>query len=81
MNKTSPYPLRFEPILQYRNWGGARLNKLLKGASSSTEFIGEAWLLSDREGELAATHLVCAFAKPIAFATVLKALGQGLAKA
>jgi hypothetical protein len=35
----------------------------------------------DGEGELAATHLVCAFAKPIAFATLMKALGQGVAKA
>ena len=50
MNKTSPYPLRFKPMLQYRNWGGVRLNKLLKGPSKTTDLIGEAWLLSDREG-------------------------------
>ena len=30
MSQTPLYPLRFEPIYQYRPWGGRRLAKLLK---------------------------------------------------
>ncbi|HEX3314234.1 MAG TPA: type I phosphomannose isomerase catalytic subunit [Gemmataceae bacterium] len=39
-------PLRFEPFLQPRVWGGARLPRLL-GKAISTEPVGEAWLTSD----------------------------------
>ena len=42
------YPLRFEPIYQYRPWGGRRLADLL-AAPMPTGPIGEAWLLSDRD--------------------------------
>ena len=42
------YPLRFEPIYQYRPWGGRRLADLLTGPLPSGP-IGEAWLLSDRD--------------------------------
>jgi mannose-6-phosphate isomerase len=42
------YPLRFEPIYQYRLWGGRRLADLLTTALPSGP-IGEAWLLSDRD--------------------------------
>jgi mannose-6-phosphate isomerase len=42
------YPLRFDPIFQYRLWGGRRIadwsDKPLPDG-----LIGEAWLLSDRE--------------------------------
>ena len=42
------YPLSFEPIFQYRLWGGRRLggwmNKPLPDGP-----IGEAWILSDRD--------------------------------
>ena len=41
------YPLRFEPIYQYRLWGGRRLADLLT-APLPTGPIGEAWILSDR---------------------------------
>jgi mannose-6-phosphate isomerase len=41
------YPLRFEPIYQYRLWGGRRLADLLTAPLPSGP-IGEAWLLSDR---------------------------------
>ena len=41
-------PLRFEPIYQYRPWGGRRLADLLTEPLPSGP-IGEAWLLSDRD--------------------------------
>jgi mannose-6-phosphate isomerase len=45
--QTVLYPLRFEPIYQYRLWGGRRLADLLT-APLPTGPIGEAWILSDR---------------------------------
>ena len=41
------YPLRFEPIYQYRLWGGRRFADLLTAPLPSGP-VGEAWLLSDR---------------------------------
>jgi len=41
------YPLRFEPIYQYRLWGGRRFADLLTCTAASGP-VGEAWLLSDR---------------------------------
>jgi mannose-6-phosphate isomerase len=43
------YPFRFEPIFQYRLWGGRRLANLLSTPLPGDSPIGEAWLLSDRE--------------------------------
>jgi mannose-6-phosphate isomerase len=48
MNENSLYPLRFEPIYQYRLWGGRRLADLLTAPLPGEGPIGEAWLLSDR---------------------------------
>ena len=42
------YPLRFEPIYQYRLWGGRRLADFLITPPASGP-IGEAWILSDRD--------------------------------
>ena len=42
------YPLRFDPIYQYRLWGGRRLSGLLSAPLPSDGPIGEAWVLSDR---------------------------------
>jgi mannose-6-phosphate isomerase class I len=42
------YPLRFEPIYQYRLWGGRHLADLLTAPLPSGP-IGEAWILSDRD--------------------------------
>ncbi|CAN5810394.1 class I mannose-6-phosphate isomerase [soil metagenome] len=42
------YPLRFEPIFQYRLWGGRRLAEVLDAPLPGDGPIGEAWLLSDR---------------------------------
>ena len=49
MSHTPLYPLRFEPIYQYRLWGGRRLSGLLSSPLPSKGPIGEAWVLSDRE--------------------------------
>jgi hypothetical protein len=38
--------LRFEPIYQYRLWGGRRLATLLSAPLPGDDPIGEAWLLS-----------------------------------
>ncbi len=43
------YPLRFEPIYQYRLWGGRRLADWLDAPLPGDGPIGEAWLLSDRD--------------------------------
>jgi mannose-6-phosphate isomerase len=43
------YPLRFEPIYQYRLWGGRRLSSLFSAPLPGDGPIGEAWLLSDRD--------------------------------
>jgi mannose-6-phosphate isomerase len=48
MSQTSLYPLRFEPIYQYRLWGGRRLASLLSAPLPGNDPIGEAWVLSDR---------------------------------
>jgi mannose-6-phosphate isomerase len=42
------YPLRFEPIYQYRLWGGRRLTEIFTAPLPSGP-VGEAWILSDRD--------------------------------
>src|SRR5271156_1040590 len=49
MSQTPLYPLRFEPIYQYRLWGGRRLASMLSAPLPGDSPIGEAWVLSDRE--------------------------------
>ncbi len=49
MSTIALYPLRFEPIYQYRPWGGRRLAGLLSAPLPGDGPIGEAWLLSDRD--------------------------------
>jgi mannose-6-phosphate isomerase len=51
MIETSLYPLRFTPIYQYRSWGGRRLAQFLSVRLPGDDPIGEAWLLSDRDGD------------------------------
>jgi mannose-6-phosphate isomerase len=43
------YPLQFDPIYQYRPWGGRRLANLLSTPLPGTDPVGEAWVLSDRD--------------------------------
>ena len=49
VNQIPLYPLRFEPIYQYRLLGGRRLANLLTAPLPGDGPIGEAWLLSDRD--------------------------------
>ena len=44
------YPLKFEPILKKRIWGGDKLHKILNKKSAQPN-IGESWELSDVEGD------------------------------
>jgi mannose-6-phosphate isomerase len=41
--------MRFDPLCQYRLWGGRRLAHLLSAPLPGDGPIGEAWLLSDRD--------------------------------
>ena len=43
------YPLKFEPVYQYRIWGGNKLKTVLK-KNITEESIGESWEISDVEG-------------------------------
>ena len=49
MNNILLYPLKFDPIYQYRLWGGRKLADLLDKPLPKDEPIGEAWLLNDRD--------------------------------
>ncbi|HEY0340434.1 MAG TPA: type I phosphomannose isomerase catalytic subunit [Steroidobacteraceae bacterium] len=51
MNDIPLYPLRFEPIYQYRVWGGRRLASLLSTRLPGDDPVGEAWVLSDRDDQ------------------------------
>src|SRR5674476_720219 len=48
-SQTVLYPLQFEPIYQYRLWGGRHLADLLTAPLPGDGPIGEAWILSDRD--------------------------------
>lgn len=49
MSQIPLYPIRFEPIYQYRIWGGRNLADLLSAPLPGNDPIGEAWALSDRD--------------------------------
>jgi mannose-6-phosphate isomerase len=49
MEHPTLYPLRFEPIYQYRLWGARRLGGLLSAPLPGDGPIGEAWILADRD--------------------------------
>lgn len=49
MKRHALYPLRFDPMYQYRLWGGRRLAELFTAPLPGDGPIGEAWVLSDRE--------------------------------
>jgi mannose-6-phosphate isomerase len=48
MSEVPLYPLLFDPMYQYRLWGGRRLSGLLSAPLPGDGPIGEAWVLSDR---------------------------------
>ncbi|MBN2787146.1 MAG: class I mannose-6-phosphate isomerase [Paludibacteraceae bacterium] len=45
------YPLKFEPILKQRIWGGTNLKKLLHKNYADNQSIGESWELSGMLGD------------------------------
>ena len=47
---TPLYPLKFQPILKDKIWGGQKLQQLLHKSISSTK-AGESWEISDVEGD------------------------------
>ncbi len=49
VGRAALYPLRFEPIYEYRPWGGRQLARLLTKPLPGDGPIGEAWVLSDRQ--------------------------------
>lgn len=49
MKEIELYPLKFEPLFQYRIWGGRRFANLLNKPLPGIDPIGEAWILSDRD--------------------------------
>ena len=46
MNSNQLYPLKFQPILKYRIWGGDKLRHELQ-KNTTAEKIGESWEISD----------------------------------
>jgi len=48
IKKISLYPFKFEPICQYKLWGGRRLGVFLNTPIIDEGPVGEAWLLSGR---------------------------------
>ena len=44
------YPLKFQPILKNKIWGGQKLQQVLNKPTTSTE-AGESWEISDVEGD------------------------------
>jgi mannose-6-phosphate isomerase len=49
MTQIPLYPLRFEPICQYRLWGGRRLSDMMRTPLPGDGPVGEVWILSDRD--------------------------------
>ena len=47
---SSLYPLRFEPLFKSMLWGGRRLPGFLNRPWNSDDPVGEAWVLSDVDG-------------------------------
>lgn len=48
--KSTLYPLKFEPILKDKIWGGTKLKSLL-GKDSNLPNLGESWEISDVDGD------------------------------
>ena len=45
------HPLRFEPIFKSMLWGGRRLPEFLRRPHSGDDPVGEAWVVSDVNGQ------------------------------
>lgn len=46
------YPLKFNPILHEKVWGGSRLNKILNKGQNGQNQLGESWEISGIEGQV-----------------------------
>ncbi len=46
------YPLKFQPILKNKIWGGTRLKNLLNKVAEEDQKVGESWEISPIEGDL-----------------------------
>lgn len=51
MTSTKLYPLKFQPILKEKIWGGTKLNSILNKNSTSKR-LGESWEISDVENSI-----------------------------
>jgi len=51
LKKSELYPLKFNPILKEKIWGGNKLSKLL-GKNSEANNIGESWEISNVKGNI-----------------------------
>ena len=49
MTSSSLYPLLFDPVFQYRLWGGRDLEDFMSASLPGPGPYGEAWILSDRD--------------------------------
>jgi mannose-6-phosphate isomerase len=49
MKQSTLYPLRFDPIFQYRLWGGRGLEEFMSMPLPGEGPYGEAWIMSDRD--------------------------------
>ncbi|AUC77933.1 mannose-6-phosphate isomerase [Nonlabens sp. MB-3u-79] len=49
------YPIKFEPILQEKIWGGSKLKSLLNKKTTS-DVIGESWEISGVEGHISVVN-------------------------
>ena len=46
-----PYPIKFDPILKEKIWGGQKLNAIL-GKQTNSNAVGESWEISDVDGNV-----------------------------
>ena len=50
--KTKLYPLKFEPLMKYRVWGGDKIGTYLNKDIKGENRVGESWEISDIEGDV-----------------------------
>ena len=50
MNDVQLHPLKFQPILKDKIWGGSKLKTYLHKETTSNQ-VGESWEISDVEGD------------------------------
>ena len=76
MSPTPLYPLRFDPIYEYRPWGGRRLASVLGAPLPGDGLIGEAWVLSDRDDH--PSRVAAGPLKGLTIADLLEQLPEGM---